>query len=148
MIEYKTNIKEFTLKKNETNFKKVKITDSKSASEYARQFYYDDIEIYESFFIILLNNHNNTIGYVKISQGGITGTVVDKRIVLKYAIESLATSFICVHNHPSGNTKPSNADIELTKSLKQAAQLLDIQLMDHVILTKESYTSLADEGLI
>ncbi len=148
MIEYKTNIKEFTLKKNETNFKKVKIKDSRSVSEYARQFYYDDIEIYESFFIILLNNQNNTIGYVKISQGGITGTVVDKRLVLKYAIESLATAFICVHNHPSGNTNPSQVDIQLTKSLKQAAQLLDIQLMGHVILTKESYTSLADEGLI
>lgn len=148
MIEYKSNIKEFTLKKNDTDFKKVKIRGSKDASDYARNFYHDDIEIYESFFIILLNRNNNTIGYAKISQGGVSGTVVDSKILLKYVIESLASGVIFVHNHPSGNLNPSNEDKNLTNKLKNALSIIDVNLLDHVILTKESYFSFADESLI
>lgn len=85
----------------------------------------------------------------KISSGGITGTVVDIRIVLRYALISKATSMVLCHNHPSGNLKPSQADIDLTKKVKQAGDIMDIQLVDHVIIGSESnYYSFADEGII
>jgi len=148
MIEYKSNIKEFTLKKNDTEYKKVKINSSNDGQKYARNFYYDDLEIYESFFIIILNRANNTIGYAKISQGGITGTVVNTKILLKYAIESLASGIILVHNHPSGQKFPSNQDKELTNKLSQAFKIIEINLLDHIILTKDTYFSFADDGLI
>jgi DNA repair protein RadC len=104
-------IKLFELKKIQTEFPSVKITTPDQAADFIRQFYFDDIEIFESFFILLLNQGNKTIGYAKISQGGISGTVVDVRIIAKYAIEALATSVILAHNHPSGNLTPSQADI-------------------------------------
>lgn len=153
MQEYKTNLPEFHLVKEQKDFKRVKITCSKDAAEYAYNFYGSDIEMFESFFIILLNNANNTIGYAKISQGGIVGTVVDLRIVAKYAIESLAVAIIMVHNHPSGTLKPSEADIGLTKKFKSGLALLDIKVLDHIIIiprddgTVVNYTSLTDEGL-
>lgn len=150
MIEYKTNIPKFSLVKEASNFKKVKIKNSEDAAEYARQFYGSDIHIMESFFIILLNNSHNTIGYVKISQGGITGTLVDVRIVAKYAIEALAVRIICVHNHPSGSLKASAADLSLTKKLQQGLKTLDIEVLDHIIIIPDSmeYISMADDKLI
>lgn len=101
-------------------------------------------------FLLLLNNSNNTLGYVKISQGGITGTVVDIRIIAKYAIESLATAVILCHNHPSGNLKPSEADKILTTKVYKGLELLDIKVLDHIILVPDSeeYFSFADEGLM
>jgi DNA repair protein RadC len=150
MKTYKTAIKEYSLiiKEKDTNFLKSKITSSRNCYDYIKQFYFDDIEIYESFFIVLLNRANNTIGYVKISQGGTTGTVVDIKIIAKYAIDCLANSVILAHNHPSGNTQPSEADIKLTKKCKEALSFLDITTLDHIILTPESFYSFADEGLI
>ena len=100
MKEYKTNLKLFELKKIQTDFPNVKITKSKEGYEFIKNFYGDDIEIFESVSALFLNNANNTIGYAKISQGGITGTVVDVRIIAKYAVESMATSVIIAHNHP------------------------------------------------
>lgn len=148
MTTYKTNLKELTLKRNPTDFKRVKIRSSKDSAEYLRNFYLDDLTIFESFFILLLNNQNNTIGYAKISQGGICGTVVDVRIVCKYAIESLCTSVIVCHNHPSGTLHPSRADEAITRKIKQALSLFDIRLLDHIILTEDSYFSFADEGIL
>ena len=113
---------------------------------FIRQFYGNDLEIFESSFILLLNQSNYTIGYAKISQGGITGTVVDMRIIAKYAVEALATSIIVAHNHPSGNKTPSQQDLQFTTKLKQGLALLDIRLNDHIILTADDYTSLADNG--
>lgn len=148
MKTFKTNLKELTLKRNPTDFKRVKIRSSKDSAEYLRNFYLDDLTIFESFFILLLNNQNNTIGYAKISQGGICGTVVDVRIVCKYAIESLSTSVIICHNHPSGTLHPSRADEAITRKIKEALSLFDIKLLDHIILTEDSYLSFADEGII
>ena len=148
MKEYKTRLKEYTLKRNETGFPRVKITCSADSAEYARNFFGDDLLIYESMFIMLLNNSNNTIGYAKISQGGITGTVVDPRIVAKYAVESLCTGVIMVHNHPSQTLSPSLADLEITEKIKKGLNFLDIKLLDHIILTKELYTSFADDGIL
>lgn len=136
----------YELKKVQTNFPKEKITSSQKASEFIKQFYNDDIEIFESCFILLLNNANQTIGYAKISQGGITGTVVDVRLIAKYAVESLCTGVILAHNHPSGKTNPSQTDINTTEKTKKALALLDINLIDHLILTSDSYYSLSDNG--
>jgi DNA repair protein RadC len=138
--------KKFDLKATDSEFTKVKITTSESAEKFIRQFYGDDLEIFESFFILLLNRANETIGYAKISQGGIVGTVVDKKILLKYVVESLASGIILAHNHPSGNTNPSQADLNITKDLQQLCNLVDSTVLDHVILTADSFYSFADNG--
>jgi len=138
--------KKFDLKATDSEFTKVKITGSESAEKFIRQFYGDDLEIFESFFILLLNRANETIGYAKISQGGIVGTVVDKKILLKYVVESLASGVILAHNHPSGNTNPSEADLRITKDLQQLCNLVDSEVLDHVILTADSFYSFADNG--
>jgi DNA repair protein RadC len=138
--------KKFDLKATDSEFTKVKITTSESAEKFIRQFYGDDLEIFESFFILLLNRANETIGYAKISQGGIVGTVVDKKILLKYVVESLASGIILAHNHPSGNANPSQADLNITKDLQQLCNLVDSTVLDHVILTADSFYSFADNG--
>ena len=129
-------------------FEVVKIVNSQSCAEFARQFYTDDIEIFESFFLALLDRQNQTIGWAKISQGGVAGTVVDPIIVAKYAIDTLSSSVILVHNHPSGNLNPSLADKEITKKIKGTLELFNVQVLDHIILTKDSFYSFADNGLL
>jgi DNA repair protein RadC len=139
-------IPKYELRKLQTDFPAVTIKSSGDACDFIKKFYSDDIEIFESFFILLLNRANTTIGYAKISQGGLTGTVVDIRIVAKYAVDSLATGVILAHNHPSGNLKPSQQDIDLTKKIKEGLKLLDIDVHDHLILTVSGHLSLLDEG--
>jgi len=141
-------MKLYELKKTKTTFPVVAISQSADAANFIREFYSDDIEIFESAFILLLNRANKTIGYAKISQGGIAGTVIDVKLICKYVVDSLASGVILCHNHPSGNLQPSNQDKEITIKVKQALELLDSILLDHIILTKESYTSLKDEGII
>jgi len=147
-LELKEKEVEYKLKATKQDFNRAKITKSKDAADYARQFYFDDLMIYESVFIIMLNRRNNTCGYAKISQGGISRTVVDIRLILKYAIESLASGIILVHNHPSGNMVASPQDIQIAKKLKEAAMYMDISLLDSIIISEDSHYSLADEGLI
>lgn len=101
---------------------------------------------YEELWIALTNRAGKVIGKTKISQGGIGETSADLRIILKMAITALATGIILCHNHPSGNTRPSSQDDSLTKRLHKAAELLEINLLDHIILCEESYFSYADEG--
>jgi DNA repair protein RadC len=103
---------------------------------------------HEEFWIVLLNRANRVIGKVKISSGGVSGTVVDAKIVFRKALEERATSIILCHNHPSGNLRPSQADIDLTKKLKNAGQNLDISVLDHLIISEKGYFSFADEGLL
>lgn len=103
---------------------------------------------YEEFWVIFTNRRNAVIKTECISRGGISGTVVDVRLILKPAIELLASGIILAHNHPSGNLKPSREDILLTKKVKEAAKLLDIVLQDHIIIGDSNYLSLMDEGLI
>jgi DNA repair protein RadC len=152
MVEYKTNISKISLIKEKTDFKKCKISSSLDGANYAHQFYHGDIEIYESFFVILMNNANNTVGYVKISQGGVTSTVVDVAIVAKYAVESLSRAVILVHNHPSGKLEPSPSDNHLTKKVKDTLAIFDCKVLDHLILVPKEpgqmmrYYSYADEG--
>lgn len=102
----------------------------------------------EQFKILLLNRANRVIGCCEISTGGMCSTVVDPKIIFVAAIKACASSIILAHNHPSGNLTPSSSDIELTKKLKEGGKLLDIMVLDHIIITSESYLSFADEGLI
>ena len=143
---YKSTISEYSLKYTKTDIQKTKIITSENACSVIKKFYFDDINIYESFFILLLNRANNTTGFAKISQGGTAGTVVDIKIIAKYAVESLSSAVIICHNHPSGNIKPSEADINITKKIKDALLLLDISLTDHIILSENNYYSFADNG--
>lgn len=147
MKEY-TKIKEFHIKGTKTDLQCIQLKSSKESCQYIRQFYGDDLDVYESFFILLLNRANMIIGYAKISQGGICGTVVDKKIIAKYCLDTLASGVILAHNHPSGNTSPSKADINITNDLKQTLSLFDCLVLDHIILTENSYYSFADEGMI
>lgn len=132
----------------QSDFPKVKISQSSQAADFIRQFYTGDIDIFESSFILLLNRQNLTIGFAKLSQGGINSTIIDPRIVAHYAVKALATSVILCHNHPSGNTLPSDSDLLLTKKVFAGLELLDIVLLDHLILTSEGFYSIADnEGV-
>ncbi len=106
-----------------------------------------DIE-HEEFWLLMLNRANRVLGRFKVSQGGLSGTVIDTRIILKKALDSLASSIIVCHNHPSGNAQPSDADVKITEKLKKASEMLEIKLLDHVIIADKSYFSFADEGLI
>ncbi|MBU8893195.1 MAG: DNA repair protein RadC [Bacteroidales bacterium] len=123
---------------------KKKITQSKDIFELFQPILGD--LPHEEFWILLLNRSNKIIEKFKISQGGVSGTVIDVKIILKQAIEKLASSVILCHNHPSGNRNPSSADDSITNKLKNGAKLLDIQILDHVIIADMEYFSYADEG--
>lgn len=103
---------------------------------------------HEVFVVVYLNQSNKVLHHEIISEGGITGTVADPRIILKNALSHNATSIVLSHNHPSGNLKPSRQDELLTEKIKQAAQFLDIKVLDHIIVSEEGYFSFADEGLL
>jgi DNA repair protein RadC len=102
----------------------------------------------EVFAVVYLNRGNRILSLETISEGGLTGTVADPRIILKKALEQDATSLVLCHNHPSGNLTPSKADEQLTQKIKQAAALMDIAVLDHIIVSQEGYFSFADEGMI
>lgn len=102
----------------------------------------------EEFWILLLNRQNEVIQTKQISTGGVAGTVVDPKIIFKHALQHLATGIILSHNHPSGNLKPSKADISITKKIRAAGDNLDIKVLDHIIISDSSYFSFADEGII
>ena len=106
-----------------------------------------DLDV-EQFWIILLNRSHEVMAKRKISEGGVSGTVVDAKVVFKVAVEFLASSMILVHNHPSGNLKPSRADILLTEKLVKAGQVMNVNIIDHLIIGEKGYYSFADEGEI
>lgn len=103
---------------------------------------------YEEFWVCYLNRANYLIESFKISQGGVTGTVIDTKIILKKGLELLASSVILCHNHPSGNVAPSNQDKEITLRTKNAAETIEIKVLDHIIVARDKYFSFSDEGLI
>lgn len=123
-----------------------KISSSKDANEIFGPLLRD--LPHEEFWILLLNRSNIIIDKKRISQGGIAGTVTDIRIILKTALDNMACGIIMSHNHPSGNNKPSNEDIALTKKIKDASKLLDVNIIDHIIVANDKYFSFADEGLL
>lgn len=102
---------------------------------------------HEEFWVLFLNNSNKVISKSQLSKGGITGTIVDVRLVFKLALENGATGLILCHNHPSGNLNPSDADKEITKKLKRAGESLDVKVLDHLIITETKYYSFVDEGI-
>ncbi len=108
----------------------------------------DRIDLVEEFKVLLLNRANRVLQILPISQGGMTGTVADPRLILAGAIKAAAVSIILCHNHPSGSLHPSRADEELTQKIKQAASYFDIKVLDHVIISSEGYFSFNDEGLL
>ena len=102
----------------------------------------------EEFWVIFLNRSNKIIDQIKISQGGISGTVVDSRIIIKHALEKYASNIILAHNHPSGNIQPSIQDKNITNKIKEAANLFDIKVLDHIIVGTNEYLSFADQGIL
>ena len=103
---------------------------------------------HEEFWIILLKRNNQVIRKEQVSFGGVSGTIVDPKIIFKKALDNLASGMILVHNHPSGNLKPSQADIQLTKKLKTSGELLEIPIYDHIIFTDHGYYSFSDQAMI
>jgi DNA repair protein RadC len=100
----------------------------------------------EYFYILLLNRQNKVLGNYLVSKGGFTGTLVDVRVIFQVALKTCATSIVAIHNHPSGSTFPSDADKSITQKIKDAGKIVDIQFLDHVIISSESYYSMADNG--
>lgn len=103
---------------------------------------------HEEFWVLLLNRNNLVVDKLMVSQGGLSGTVIDVRIILKMALDKLACSIILCHNHPSGNLRPSEADKDITKKIREAGKHMDIPVLDHLIIGNDAYFSFADEGLI
>lgn len=125
------------------------ISTSKEAAQLLQKTWdQNKIDFVEQFKVLFLNRANKVLGILEVSSGGVTGTVADPKLIYVAALKANATAIIISHNHPSGNLKPSKADEELTQKIKYAGSFLDIRLLDHVIITSESYYSFADEGMI
>ena len=149
MKTFKSNLKEMSaIYKIEKDIPNVKITQSSTVNDYIRKVYPVDINEREAMVVLYLNNSNRTLGFSIASIGGLTSTIIDVRLVLKDALLSNATGLILIHNHPSGTLKASNQDMSITKKVKKAAEVMDIKLLDHLILTEENYFSFADDGII
>ena len=135
-----------------------KISQSKDAYEILKACWNNStLELFEQFKVILVNRANRVLGIFEVSSGGISGTVADPKLIfaaaitkktLSGAIRGAASGIILAHNHPSGNLTPSQADIDLTRKLKEGGKYLEIQVLDHIILTSEKYFSFADEGVL
>lgn len=128
------------------SLEKTVITGSVAVADYLQAMFSD--HNHEVFAVIFLNRANKINHFEIISSGGISGTVADPRMILRIALEEKAVGLILCHNHPSGNLKPSQPDKELTKKIKEAAKLFDIQVLDHIIVSQDGYFSFADEGLM
>lgn len=125
------------------------VRSSNDAANFFRTIFNADTMLWtEESAMICLNRANEVIGYFKVSSGGTASTIMDAKVIFTQALQAGAHSIILSHNHPSGNTKPSDIDIELTKRLVKGADLLDMRLLDHIILTDKSHLSMADEGYI
>ena len=125
---------------------KPQISDSRDIAQYLQALLKD--HLHEVFAVVYLNRANRINHFEIISEGGITGTVADPRIIMKKALEEDAVSLILCHNHPSGSLRPSRADEELTQKIKQAALFFDIRVLDHIIVSEQGYFSFADEGIL
>ena len=119
---------------------------SNDVAEYFRRIFPVELNEREAMIVLYLNNSNTTVGFSTAGIGGITSTVVDVRLILRDALLTGSTSIILCHNHPSQSLKPSQADLNLTKKVKMAGEIMDIKLLDHLILTENSYYSFTDSG--
>jgi DNA repair protein RadC len=140
MLTYKSKIRPSDRKK---------ITCSRDAYDAFRENWNDDtIEYFEEFKVLLMNRANSVLGILPVSKGGVSGTVTDVRIILQAAITSNSSGLIICHNHPSGNLNPSDSDNKITQKIREASNIMDIQLLDHLIISNEGYYSFADSGMI
>lgn len=136
-ISYKDNVKAS---------ERVKILSSETSYSYLKPFYIECMEHHEESHVMFLNRANKALGVSLISKGGMAETVMDVKIILQTALKVHASGIILSHNHPSGNLRPSEPDKQITSKIKEACKVLDLHLLDHIILTEESYYSFADEG--
>lgn len=135
--------------KRKKKIEEVKVITSKVAEDFFRKLIGEDvIEHHEEFWLAYLNRNNCIVGYMRLSIGGLSATIVDIRHLMQSALGCNCSAMILMHNHPSGNLNPSSSDDELTKKIKDACDIFSINLLDHVILTVDSYFSYADNGKI
>jgi DNA repair protein RadC len=135
-----------------SNIVKTKISSSKVASDILREIYHShdlDLNYLESAFVLFISRNNTMIGYAKLSEGGTAGTIIDAKYLFSLALKHTNTSaLILCHNHPSGNLNPSSNDVELTKNIARFGKMIDLPVLDHIILTEDSFYSFADnDGL-
>ena len=141
------NVSEIKVAYSTTDTPKVKIKSGDDAYDVLlASWNLNTIELQEEFKVLLLNRANEVLGIYPLSKGGITGTVVDQRLIFAVALKCNATGIIICHNHPSGKLLPSEADITLTKNIGKCADLLEINLLDHLIITKNGFYSFSNEG--
>ncbi len=146
---YFMEVAEIKVSYSNSNPDRVKVTSSQIIYDLILKHWdLDILEYQEEVKVILLNRANVVLGIYEMSKGGISGTVVDIRIILGVALKCNASCIILVHNHPSGNTEPSEQDKSITKKLKKASELLDLNLLDHLIISTEEYYSFSDNGLL
>ena len=124
-----------------------RLTNSKDIADLLRQFFVpDQIGYREFFWVVCLSRYNQPLGVFNVSSGGIAGTVADPKVIFQIALLTNSSAIICAHNHPSGNLTPSSGDLQLTKKVKDAGKVLDIEVLDHIIITPTGYYSMADAG--
>ena len=146
-MDYTVGEVELTYKSTSTS--RNKIYSSEDAYRYLLPTYKEGTICYKEYFkVLFLNQANQILGYTLISEGGITETCADVRVILQAALLTNSVAIILAHNHPSGSMKPSRQDMEITKQVKDAAQFMRIKVLDHLILTDEGYYSFSDEGLL
>lgn len=126
-----------------------KVSSSSDAVEYLRKYWgKKKMDHIEQFMVVYLNRSNRIMGWSRISVGGQAGTIVDPKVIFQIALKANASSIVLAHNHPSGNSKPSENDLRLTTKMENAGKFLDLPILDHIIITSEEYFSFADEGYI
>ena len=142
-------VSEIKVSYTNVNSERIKINGSQTAFDIViKHWDLDIIEYQEEVKVLLLNKANIVLGIYDLSKGGVSGCIVDIKIVLSVALKCNASSIILIHNHPSGNLTPSEADITITNKLKEASKMLDLTLLDHLIISKGNYKSLSDSGLL
>lgn len=124
----------------------MKVASSHDAFDILKGIWSNQLEHIEEFYLLMLNKANKVLGYSKVSSGGLSGTVVDPKLIFQTALKANASSIILAHNHPSGNIQPSEADQRITKKCRDGGTMLDIAVLDHLIVTADTYYSFADEG--
>ena len=147
MKTYKSDMPEITLKYKTGNYKKTKISTSLDAFQVLLQLYDDDtVDYKETAYALFLNKANNTIGWMKISEGGTSATIIDQKIIFATALKCNASSIILSHNHPSGQLRASDEDRKMTERMVSIGIILGIEVLDHVIVCRSGYYSMSDEG--
>ena len=147
MKTYMSNMPEITLKYKTSNYKKTKISTSLDAFQVLLQLYDEDtVDYRETAFVLFLNKANNTIGWMKISEGGTSATVIDPKMIFATALKCNASGIILSHNHPSGQLRASDEDRKMTSNLATIGYIMGIEVLDHVIVCRSGYYSMNDEG--